>query len=48
MTHGHRHPKSHGTNFMEKTTGLAHKIKEKNKELRITRKKKKKRLVGFL
>jgi hypothetical protein len=26
---------------MEKTTGLAYKIKEKNKELRITRKKKK-------
>jgi hypothetical protein len=47
MTHGHRHPKSQGTNFMEKTTGLAYKIKEKNKELRITRKKKK-RLVGFL
>jgi hypothetical protein len=42
MTHGHRHPKSQGTNFMEKTTGLAYKIKEKNKELRITRKKKKK------
>jgi hypothetical protein len=41
MTHGHRHPKSQGTNFMEKTTGLAYKIKEKNKELRRTRKKKK-------
>jgi hypothetical protein len=47
MTHGHRHPKSQGTNFMEKTTGLAYKIKEKNKELRRTRKKKKKDLWAF-